>query len=163
MDKTKCIEYRGVRDVVCAEIITDTAEKFEVGTPFSMIWVSEISKDTKESLDKTDKFFEACDKHKELLLPKKRKEAGLDGLDEAATKFNTRSVIQNSAAANIANDIKAMDSQIESNKQRKEKFKNNKTYEEILSKNNKFKNYSTEGKNDALYNAVYAHKGNNGR
>ena len=83
----------------------------------------EISKDTKESLDKTDKFFEACDKHKELLLPKKRKEAGLDGLDEAATKFNTRSVIQNSAAANIANDIKAMDSQIESNKQRKEKFK----------------------------------------
>ena len=84
-------------------------------------------------------------------------------MDEAATKFNTRSVIQNSAAANIANDIKAMDSQIESNKQRKEKFKNNKTYEEILSKNNKFKNYSTEGKNDALYNAVYAHKGNNGR
>lgn len=123
----------------------------------------EISKDTKESLDKTDKFFEACDKHKELLLPKKRKEAGLDGLDEAATKFNTRSVIQNSAAANIANDIKAMDSQIEGNKQRKEKFKNNKTYEEILSKNNKFKNYSTEGKNDALYNAVYAHKRNNGR
>lgn len=51
MDKTKCIEYRGVRDVVCAEVIADTAEKFEVGTPFSMIWASEISKDTATSTD----------------------------------------------------------------------------------------------------------------
>lgn len=51
MDKTKCIEYRGVRDVVCAEVITDTADKFEVGTPFSMIWASEISKDTATSTD----------------------------------------------------------------------------------------------------------------
>ena len=51
MDKTKCIEYRGVRDVVCAEVITDTADKFEVGTPFSMIWASEISKDTTTSTD----------------------------------------------------------------------------------------------------------------
>lgn len=48
-DKIKCIEYRGIRDVVCAEVITDTAEKFETGQPFSMIWASELSRETENS------------------------------------------------------------------------------------------------------------------
>lgn len=48
-DKIKCIEYRGIRDVVCAEVITDTSEKFETGLPFSMIWASELSRETENS------------------------------------------------------------------------------------------------------------------
>lgn len=49
MEKVKCIEYRGIRDVVCAEVITDTTETFETGTPFSMIWASELSRETENS------------------------------------------------------------------------------------------------------------------
>lgn len=49
MEKVKCIEYRGIRDVVCAEVITDTIEKFECGTPFSMLWASELSRETENS------------------------------------------------------------------------------------------------------------------
>lgn len=48
-DKIKCIEYRGIRDVVCAEVTTDTATAFETGTPFSMIWASELSRETENS------------------------------------------------------------------------------------------------------------------
>jgi len=49
MEKIKCIEYRGIRDVVAAEITKDDAEVFETGTPFSLIWVSELSKETESS------------------------------------------------------------------------------------------------------------------
>ena len=48
-DTIKCIEYRGILDVVCAEVTTDTSEKFETGTPFSMIWASELSRETENS------------------------------------------------------------------------------------------------------------------
>lgn len=49
MDKIKCIEYRGIRDVVAAEITKDDAEVFETGTPFSLIWASELTKETANS------------------------------------------------------------------------------------------------------------------
>ena len=49
MDKVKCIEYRGIRDVVAAEVVTDTTEKFECGTPFSVAWASELSRETENA------------------------------------------------------------------------------------------------------------------
>ena len=49
MEKVKCIEHRGVRDVIAAEVITDTIEKFECGEPFSLIWVSELTRETSNS------------------------------------------------------------------------------------------------------------------
>lgn len=49
MEKVKCIEYRGIRDVVAAEVITDTTETFECGTPFSVAWASELTRETENS------------------------------------------------------------------------------------------------------------------
>ena len=49
MEKVKCIEYRGVRDLVAAEVVSDTIESFECGTPFSVAWMSELSKETESS------------------------------------------------------------------------------------------------------------------
>lgn len=49
MDKVKCYEYRGIRDVVAAEVITDTPEAFECGEPFSVIWTSQLAKETANS------------------------------------------------------------------------------------------------------------------
>lgn len=49
MDKVKCIEYRGIRDLVAAEVLTDTKEEFTCGTPFSVAWSSELSRETESS------------------------------------------------------------------------------------------------------------------
>ena len=49
MEKVKCIEYRGIRDLVAAEVTTDTTEKFECGTPFSLAWTSELTKEVEAS------------------------------------------------------------------------------------------------------------------
>lgn len=49
MDKVKCVEYRGIRDVVAAEVLVDTTEKFECGEPFSVAWTSELSRETESS------------------------------------------------------------------------------------------------------------------
>lgn len=49
MEKVKCIEYRGIRDLVAAEVISDTAEAFECGEPFSVAWTSELSRETEAS------------------------------------------------------------------------------------------------------------------
>lgn len=51
MDKVKCIEYRGIRDVVAAEVITDTSEAFECGAPFSVAWTSQLSRETANSAE----------------------------------------------------------------------------------------------------------------
>ena len=39
-------EYRGIRGLVGAEVITDTAEKFECGTPVAIAGVAELSRTT---------------------------------------------------------------------------------------------------------------------
>ena len=39
-------EYRGIRSLVCAEVITDNTETFECGTPFSVAGVAELSRTT---------------------------------------------------------------------------------------------------------------------
>ena len=39
-------EYRGIRGLVGAEIITDSTESFECGTPFSIVGVAELSRTT---------------------------------------------------------------------------------------------------------------------
>lgn len=39
-------EYRGIRGLVCAEVTTDTLEKFETGTPFAIAGVAELSRTT---------------------------------------------------------------------------------------------------------------------
>ena len=39
-------EYRGIRGLVCAEVTTDTLEKFETGTPFAVAGVAELSRTT---------------------------------------------------------------------------------------------------------------------
>jgi len=49
MEKVKCIEYRGIRDVVAAEVLVDTMETFECGEPFSLAWSSELSRETENS------------------------------------------------------------------------------------------------------------------
>lgn len=49
MDKKKVEEWRGIRDLIAAEVITDTAEKFETGTPFSIAGVAELSRTTESS------------------------------------------------------------------------------------------------------------------
>lgn len=51
MDKVKCIEWRGIRDLVAAEVLEDTTEKFECGTPFSLAWTSELSRETENSTE----------------------------------------------------------------------------------------------------------------
>ena len=42
-------EYRGIRGLVAAEVITDTLEKFECDTPFPMVGVAELSRTTETS------------------------------------------------------------------------------------------------------------------
>lgn len=42
-------EYRGIRGLVAAEVITDDAEKFECGTPFAIAGVAELSRTTESS------------------------------------------------------------------------------------------------------------------
>ena len=39
-------EYRGIKGLVAAEVITDTAEAFECGTPFPLVGVAELSRTT---------------------------------------------------------------------------------------------------------------------
>lgn len=51
MEKVKCIEYRGIRDLVAAEVLEDTTEKFECGAPFSVAWTSELGKETENSTE----------------------------------------------------------------------------------------------------------------
>lgn len=51
MEKVKCIEYRGIRDLVAAEVLEDTTEKFECGTPFSVAWTSELGRETENSTE----------------------------------------------------------------------------------------------------------------
>lgn len=45
----KIQEYRGIRGLVAAEVITDTAEKFECGAPFAIAGVAELSRTTESS------------------------------------------------------------------------------------------------------------------
>ena len=42
-------EYRGIKGLVAAEVITDTLEKFECGTPFPVAGVAELSRTTETS------------------------------------------------------------------------------------------------------------------
>lgn len=49
MEKVKCVEYRGIRDLVAAEVITDTLETFECGEVFSLAWTSELTRETENS------------------------------------------------------------------------------------------------------------------
>lgn len=49
IEKVKCVEYRGIRDLVAAEVTTDTTTAFECGTPFSLAWTSELSRETENS------------------------------------------------------------------------------------------------------------------
>ena len=42
-------EYRGIRGLVAAEVITDTADTFECGTPFSIAGVAELSRTTESA------------------------------------------------------------------------------------------------------------------
>lgn len=42
-------EYRGIRGLVAAEVVTDTSEKFETGTPFPVAGVAELSRTTESS------------------------------------------------------------------------------------------------------------------
>lgn len=39
-------EWRGIRGLVCAEVITDTAEAFECGAPFAVCGVANLSRTT---------------------------------------------------------------------------------------------------------------------
>ena len=39
-------EYRGIRGLVCAEVVTDNSENFECGTPFEVAGVAELSRTT---------------------------------------------------------------------------------------------------------------------
>lgn len=45
----KVFEYRGVRGLVCAELINDDSETIEYGTPFEVVATSEIGKTTETS------------------------------------------------------------------------------------------------------------------
>jgi phi13 family phage major tail protein len=45
----KIQEYRGIRGLVAAEVLTDTAEKFECGTPFAIAGVAELTRTTESS------------------------------------------------------------------------------------------------------------------
>ena len=42
-------EYRGIRNLVAAEVLTDSTEKFECDTPFSVCGVAELSRTTETS------------------------------------------------------------------------------------------------------------------
>ena len=45
----KIQEYRGIRGLVAAEVITDTSETFECGTPFAIAGVAELTRTTESS------------------------------------------------------------------------------------------------------------------
>ena len=45
----KIDEYRGIRGLVAAEVITDDSEAFECGTPFEVAGVAELSRTTETS------------------------------------------------------------------------------------------------------------------
>ena len=45
------VEYRGIRGLVCAEVITDTAEAFECGTPFEVAGTAKLSRSTESSTE----------------------------------------------------------------------------------------------------------------
>lgn len=45
----KIQEYRGIRGLVAAEVISDSAEKFECGTPFAIAGVAELTRTTESS------------------------------------------------------------------------------------------------------------------
>jgi phi13 family phage major tail protein len=45
----KIEEYRGIRGLVAAEVVEDTTEKFECGTPFAVAGVAELSRTTETS------------------------------------------------------------------------------------------------------------------
>ena len=45
----KVNEYRGVKGLVAAEVVTDTTEKFECGAPFEIAGVAELSRTTEAS------------------------------------------------------------------------------------------------------------------
>lgn len=45
----KYYEYRGIRGLVCAEVIKDDADGMEFGTPFPIAGVSELGKETEAS------------------------------------------------------------------------------------------------------------------
>ena len=45
----KIYEYRGIRGLVCAEVLKDDAENMEFGTPFPIAGVSELGKETEAS------------------------------------------------------------------------------------------------------------------
>lgn len=42
-------EYRGIRGLVAAEVVSDTSETFECGTPFAVAGVAELSRTTESS------------------------------------------------------------------------------------------------------------------
>lgn len=44
-------EYRGIRGLVAAEVLTDTTEEITFGTPFAVAGVAELSKTTKSSTE----------------------------------------------------------------------------------------------------------------
>ncbi len=48
-DKKEIVEYRGVRNLVAAEVLTDTAEEITFGTPFVIAGVAELTKSTESS------------------------------------------------------------------------------------------------------------------
>ena len=43
------VEYRGVRDLVAAELLTDTSEEITYGTPFPVAGIAELSRTTENS------------------------------------------------------------------------------------------------------------------
>lgn len=45
----KIKEYRGIRGLVAAELLTDDEEKYECGTPFKVAGTSELSRETESS------------------------------------------------------------------------------------------------------------------
>jgi phi13 family phage major tail protein len=49
MDKKSIQEWRGIRALVAAEVITDTGDTYECGTPFAIAGVAELSRTTETS------------------------------------------------------------------------------------------------------------------
>lgn len=45
------VEYRGIRGLVCAEVITDTSETFECGAPFEVAGTAKLSRTTENSTE----------------------------------------------------------------------------------------------------------------
>ncbi len=120
-----------------------------------------ISQETKDNARAMEKLMSDGEKHWEYLVPNKRKNAGLEGPDEIAKKMNTQDIIQNSAYANVSNDIKSVAAQIDANKKRRANFKQNtQQYESELNNSSKFKNYKQQSTKDSLHSMIYSNKGN---